>query len=287
MCHINLIFKKDKVPDKKLSRFMNIVSYYSHLANDDGEGYVGIDEKDMCFDKGFNKFYFVNPYWFLATHQRIATSGKGVGNTHPHETKDLILMHNGIISSLGSDEKSDSRVFVDMLQEAYEKQEGKKDVTMAIREVTKQVSGTYSILVVEKATMDVFYFKERLTSMYKVENNDWLIMSTDDKNVKFAKFWFGIKGKIKEVEELYIYDVLNNFKKIRKFEEKPYIYTESKYYSCGGYGKSDYDDDYHYTGKVEQSAYGGEEEWVKDDRRVESSIDHMVSEGRGKYCDFY
>lgn len=288
MCHINLIYKKDRMPDKKLSRYMNVASYYSYLANDDGEGYVGIDAekgKEISFGKGFNKFYFVNPYWFLATHQRIATSGKGVGNTHPHETKDFILMHNGIISSLGSDEKSDSKVFADMLQEAFDKQEeDKKDLTLAIREVTKQVNGTYSILIVEKATMRVLYFKERITDMYKIENKDWLVMSTDEKNVKFAKFWLGIKGKVKSVGELYIYDVLDNFKKIRKFEEQPYVYTESKSSSISGYGRTYYyDEDYHYTGKIVKSAY--DEEWIKDDRV--SGIEKSIEDERRERCERY
>jgi hypothetical protein len=290
MCHINLIFKKNREPDKKLSRYMNVVSYYSYLANDDGEGYVGIDDKDVCFDKGLEKFYFVNPYWLLATHQRLRTSGKGVGNTHPHETKDFVLMHNGIFSSLGSDEKSDSKIFADMLQEEFDKQEeDKKDLTLAIRETTKKVNGTYSVLIIEKATQRVFYFKERITSMYKIENNDWLIMSTEEKNVKFAKFWFGMKTKVKEVEHLYIYDVLNNFKKIRKFEEKPYVYQETKCYPCGGYGRGSiygYDDDYHYTGKVERSAY--DEEWIKDDRLT--GIEESVSNSNGRnyrdFCDY-
>jgi hypothetical protein len=191
---------------------------------------------------------------------------------------------------LGSDEKSDSKIFADMLQEEFDKQEeDKKDLTLAIRETTKKVNGTYSVLIIEKATQRVFYFKERITSMYKIENNDWLIMSTEEKNVKFAKFWFGMKTKVKEVEHLYIYDVLNNFKKIRKFEEKPYVYQETKCYPCGGYGRGSiygYDDDYHYTGKVERSAY--DEEWIKDDRLT--GIEESVSNSNGRnyrdFCDY-
>lgn len=119
--------------------------------------------------------------------------------------------------------------------------------------------------------------------MYVASNNEYLVMSTNENNVKFAKFWFRIKGKIKEVEELYIYDVLNKFKKLRKFEEMPYTYSGG--YGCyGGYSNhrsfgdsrcAGYDDDYHYTGRHVSDSMGNDGDWVKDDRLT---IDDKIPE---------
>jgi len=278
MCHINLVFKKDMVPDKKLAKYMNIVSFYSFQSNSDGEGYLAFDNDEMRTGKSLGKIRYGLPSYLLMTHQRFTTSGKGVDNVHPHETQDLVVMHNGVISTLGDDKKSDTSYYADMLQELYIEHQ---DVTKAVRALALKTRGTYSVVVVEKASSKVFYYKEKSTNMFMTSNDKYLIMSTNENNVKFAKFWFKIKQKVKEVEELYIYDVLNKFKKLRKFEEASYSYAGG--YSGGytGYGKSSHhgfgdtrgsswEDDYHYNGLVATDT-----NWVKDDR---PSIDDKLPE---------
>jgi hypothetical protein len=252
MCHINVIYRKDRVQSRKLAQYMDFASYMSFKYNNDGEGYIGFTGKNLLKqDRSFFKLrYAPDKFWFLASHQRYKTSGDGIDNVHPHETKDLIIEHNGIFYAMGDKEKSDTKKFAEMLQERYEKLSGK--LVDAISELMPEVNGSYSVLVMNKNDRKVYYFKDRATNMYKLEDDKFLIMSTDDDNVGFAKWFFEIEKKVEEVEPYKIYSVLADFKVVGKF--KDYIdmpgygdgYCKSKYgvsYVTGGNRWSDGKDD--------------------------------------------
>jgi hypothetical protein len=209
---------------------MDVVSYNSFRTNDDGEGFWGFQNgKDIKQDRSFFKLrYAPHTYWFLASHQRFKTSGDGLENIHPHETKDLIIEHNGVFYALGDKDKSDTKKFAEKLQEEYDVQGG--DLIKAIGELMPKMNGSYSVLILDKNTKRVYYFKDRATSMYKVENDKYLIMSTDEDNASFGKWFFEIDTKVEEVKPYVIYNILNGFKSVGKFKD----YVDSKTY-CAGY----------------------------------------------------
>jgi len=240
MCNINLIYRKDKTASYKIPELMNIISFYSFVDNNDGEGCVYFLNDDLLIKKSVNKLRYSKPTWFLVSHQRLATSGYNAKNIHPIETKDLLILHNGVIYDFGDEEKSDTYYLAEMLQKHYKKY---KDVSKAVRRITKEIYGSYSVVVIEKKTKKVFYFKNDRTNMFILNSKNYIIMSTERANVSFAKYWLKCVGKIKRVESNYVYDVLNGFKKIRVFEPKTYSCGYSKgWYGCyGDYGYDGYD----------------------------------------------
>lgn len=222
MCNINLAYRKDKKADENLSQFMNFASWQSFQRNKDGEGFFSLSkEGGLMYAKGKRKFRFDDlAGYFLCSHQRLSTSGFGAGMEHPHETKDLLVVHNGIFTGLGDRDKSDTSVYADMLQAEYEKCDG--NIVEAIQKTNKEVSGSFSVVVYDKITEKVYYFKESCTQMYKAENEQYLIMSTNRDNVEFAQFFFNISGDIKSIKPYRIIDILNGWQKVGKFKEKVY-----------------------------------------------------------------
>ena len=223
MCNINLIYRKDRKDLFDLSKYMNTASWASYTSNDDGNGVFALSHAKTTLLKQKNFFTFNKACYFLATHQRLTTSGLSVGNTHPHETSNLILMHNGIFADLGNADKSDSRFYANKLEKAF--QDNGFNLVKAIQEVSLQVGGSYSILVYDKMHKKMYYYKESSTKMFKVEDSRYLVMSTRKDNLEFAKICLGITTKIKEVEPLKIYDLFDNFKEKSSFKEKQYSYV--------------------------------------------------------------
>ncbi len=245
MCNINLILRKDKTHDPKITEAMNTMSFNSFSSNSHGEGYVALNGK-LRYHKSLKKIKYEGSYWFLATHQRFATSGiKDKSNSHPFVTKNLILMHNGIFSGMGNDKESDTAVYSRMLSNSLRKE---KNIIKAIQETNKKVSGSYSVLVF--SDNKVYYYKNASTRMFITQNKDYLIMSTVEENVLYAQWYLGVDGKTNEVDSAMIYDVLDNMKSLAEFEEKPVTYSQSYFNGFKEYGKKkkSYDpyDDYFY-----------------------------------------
>lgn len=227
MCNINLILNKRKTDSFRLSEYMTTVSYNSWKTNNDGEGFIGLGKKGLEIKKGTTKMRYTKPYWFLVSHQRIKTSGKiNIDNTHPHITKNLVLLHNGIFSYLGNEKKSDTKIYIERLDRKYNQKQ--KELIKAIQTLNRKVSGSYSIVIYEKKSKKVYYYKESLTDMYILENKNWLIMSTTKENLEFAKYFFDINAKIREIKPYKIYDIFNGFKEIGTFREKRIYITANE-----------------------------------------------------------
>lgn len=227
MCNINVIFSRKKEDSKIPAEYMNVASWNSWRTNDDGEGYIGFRGDKFMVNKSLNKLRYSKDYWFLSTHQRYTTSGKGFDNTHPHSTEHLILQHNGVFGCLTEEGKSDSRIYTEKLEEAYVKNKG--DIIKAIQEVSKELTGTYSIIVYVKPTGKVYYYKENMTDMYCLKTKRWVVMSTTKENLEYAQFMLRTNKKIKTIRPYMIIDILDNFNVVGKFEEKKsyVVYNES------------------------------------------------------------
>ena len=236
MCNINLIFNKNGKTDKKINEVMNVISYLSFQANNDGEGYLSLNKGEYTTAKSVNKLIYKTPSNLLLTHQRYSTSGLNEENTQPICTKDLIVIHNGVIDDLGTKDESDTTQYSQLLQAEYKKVKG--DLIKAIKNVNLEVTGRYSIFVYEKATGRIVYFKENASNMFILNGKNYLIMSTIKENVEYSKKYLNLKGNIKEVKPLQIYDVLDGFKFISEFKEKiKYTYTTFSDYEYKSWSK--------------------------------------------------
>ncbi len=256
MCNINFIYNKKQKDKIQLAEVMNCMSFNSFLNNKDGEGFIAINEKGKVkTGKSKTKMVFLEASKFLLTHQRLATSGLDEEYIHPHETKSLILVHNGVFSGLAEGEKSDTRVYAERLEEEYKKQKG--DLIKAIQELNSEVSGSYSIVVYEKKTGKAYYYKEFTTNAWMVENKDYFVMSTEKDNVKYAKLYLKM-GKVepKEIEEKIIYDIFDKFKNVGTFEEPKSTYVNyHQSYMNGGQSTLEVNVSRKYTPKKEYPSH--------------------------------
>lgn len=220
MCHINIIYAKTK-HNKKYNELLNVLTFHSYTKNSDGDGFLLVDiNNNTTTLKSRNKIIFDTDalkFKLIATHQRMATSGLKDEYIHPHESNDLILIHNGVLSGLTDGEKSDTRIYTENLQTEYNKT---NDLIQAIKNVNLNVSGSYSILVFNKRNNKAYYFKENSTNMFLIENDHVLIATTSKENAEYARVFLNIENNIKEIEPLKIFDVFDGFKEIDTFTEK-------------------------------------------------------------------
>jgi len=219
MCNINLILRKDKHFSHAIARVMNVMSTMSFATNSDGEGYFGLTKDGWRFNKTVNKIIYKKAYSFLCTHQRLSTSGKNKENNHPHITKNLIVMHNGVFSGYGDDLKSDTAYFSEKLEKNYRRS---RSVIKALQTTLKNFSGSWSLVVMDKNTGRIFYVKEDYTQMWSLSTPEYLVMSTKLWNLKYAKRYLHLKGKIKKVRSYRILDVLNNLTVVKKLNRNQY-----------------------------------------------------------------
>ena len=219
MCNINIIYNKQKKVLNIVPELMNILSWNSFTSNPHGEGYLSLNGK-FEFKKSENKLIFKTPSYFLATHQRFATSGlKDENGSHPHFSDGLYVLHNGIIYGKGNEKESDTEIFTKELGEEYKKNGG--NCVEAIKTICKKTSGSFSILVYEEKTEKMYYFKDGSTKMFIVESEEWMVMSTSESNVIYAKTYLGIEDKVREFRDMELYDIFQD-KYITKLE-KDYI----------------------------------------------------------------
>lgn len=221
MCNINIAVRLDGQNTRILARWMDIASWNSWINNNDGEGYIRqIKNKTIENGRSNNKIDFskYKPCKFLASHQRLTTSGQGENNIHPHDSKNFMLMHNGVFSGLGDDKRSDTYYYLQKLEDYYNQS---NDVAQAIKDVNAIITGSYSILIYHKEKQEFYYYKNSSTSMFSLKTKDYLFMSTSQNNVFFAKELLNSKQNINKVGNNKIYKITNNgLKQIGKFKEQ-------------------------------------------------------------------
>lgn len=206
MCHINIIKRKDEYCDDNINYYMDIVSWNSFSSNDDGEGYIGFTSRKLLVDRSLNKILYKNlgKFHTLITHQRFATSGFNLSNVHPHESKNFILQHNGVFTGLGDKNISDTKCYLDKLEEYYIES---NDIITSIKRLSVEIHGSYSIVLLSKKTNRVYYYKNSSTNMYILEDKNYIVMSTSNNNLKIARILLNIKSKIKEVNPDILYEL--------------------------------------------------------------------------------
>lgn len=97
----------------------------------------------------------------LIIHYRFKTTGTGQINTQPLETKDFILIHNGVFTGLGSSTLSDTLGFAANLASLY----GIANITKKNEEAffqayLEQTAGYWSLFIYSKRTKQLYYFRD-------------------------------------------------------------------------------------------------------------------------------
>lgn len=181
MCNINMVFRKDGRKDKRLSEFMNLMSWYSFQNNNDGEGFI--NEK-FKITKSVNKLIYSGSHKFIISHQRLTTSGRVPEMTQPLENDDYIIIHNGVFKEMGGNLESDTAVYLKKLSE-----KDKDNPINAIKEISKETFGSYSVVLYHKATGKLMYYKNALKDMYIMETEKYRFLSTIKENLDYMKIY--------------------------------------------------------------------------------------------------
>lgn len=232
MCNINIIINKKGKKTREISECMNAVSFNSFLKNSHAEGYF---DESFQVKKAVHKLIYTGEHSLLVSHQRIATSGHNAEMAQPIEIGNFIIAHNGIMSGLGTEELSDTYVLLQELVKEYEKT---KDTVQAIKNITKEHYGYYSIVLYNKLTDELIYFKESQSNMFILDSPEYILMSTLQDNVEYMQKYYNLaKYDISEVEPLKIFN-LRTWESLGTFEKKEYQAKNSS-----GWSKS-YNDSY-------------------------------------------
>ena len=197
MCEIQFVMSHD-INNTEITNFLEMLESGSYI-NQDATGLFTDNGTKWKFrtalyeikDKKSSKLpddIGANCTKFLVGHNRLATTGseKLNKNNHPFETRNFMLVHNGIIGNhdllkgqykLNYEEETDSAIVPRLLELYLVKH---KDIVKTIEEVAEVLSGSYSILLYYKPTKRLFYFKSSGTS--------FSFMKTIDKHGKIAVY---------------------------------------------------------------------------------------------------
>jgi glucosamine 6-phosphate synthetase-like amidotransferase/phosphosugar isomerase protein len=223
---------------------MNAISAYSYLNNPDGDGAILWTSRtaDPLTIKSNAKLHYEGKVCAISTHQRLTTSGEGDNNLHPHERPSFLLQHNGIFSGMGNENKSDTNIFCDMLQE---KIDGGLSELEAIKTLMPTMQGSYSIVYYSKAKKQIWYFRNDATAFYMLSTKSYIIGSTSRNNVIVAAHLLHEDSiGIFTPATGHIYHIGNKVKVVGQFEPYKIIYPEycdTKWLSVNGYYGQFYD----------------------------------------------
>ena len=98
----------------------------------------------------------------LIMHFRKATSGSIITDIQPILHGNFLVVHNGIFSDLGNDEKSDTRDFTELMDYEYSKLKIKsqKQEKKFLDTFIKKPKGYYSMFIYSWKTQHLYYYKK-------------------------------------------------------------------------------------------------------------------------------
>jgi len=190
MCEIEFLYAlgEGKITDNEIKGIGRMLAGGAN-ANDDGFGMF--NESGIYFKKP-EKFEYneanlkmmTDTYvgsQFLVAHARFGTLGTNMeGNTHPVISGDVLLVHNGIIRNddelrkkykIPEKPKVDSYVIAWLLNKEMEKN---PDIGTAVKNVCKELEGTYSVFFYHVERQRLFYFRH-------VSDFNWALMKNAGK----------------------------------------------------------------------------------------------------------
>ncbi len=215
MCNINVVIAKDKKKTNKVTECLNVVTHLSYQSNSDGDGYF---TEGFKVKKSVDKQIIRGNHWLGVSHQRFSTSGKIAEMTQPIESEHFIFVHNGIFrgNNAGDAKVSDSHKVLIAIEDSYE---DTHDLKTTLKLLLKEQDGYWSCIIYDKTTKELLYFKDRTSTMFMVNHEDYILMSTKKINVEYMQKYFGINEEIIEPDPFIFFDMLDNFKELDTHKE--------------------------------------------------------------------
>lgn len=231
MCHINaLIMRKNpKLKDiNNIIAFMQSVTSISFFSNNDADGVYFSNTNEII--KSTNKLNYalfrakIKNNKFILAHQRFSTSGFKEDSNQPLRNEDFILLHNGVLSSLGDKDKSDSvhilEIFINNFNEISNKNKDNKEISrteivkQSIQETFNNRNGSFSIMIFDIIAQKLYYFKNESTKINFFQSKNYLYITTYEDNKNFMHFLGENFNKFK-IKDNKIYEIsINNYVQI-------------------------------------------------------------------------
>lgn len=248
MCNLNVLIRYKKTNEiRKIAGFLMAVTSNSYAYNSDGDGVYfnsGLLVKQKDKINILDYIEQISDSSVIIAHQRLATSGLTTKYTQPFENNDFVMAHNGIINDFLAGEGSDTWGFFNRFIETFEKSDIKdrtERITKSIKELLDKLeNGSYSIIIYDKATNELYYFKNALTNISFYSNSDYMYITTSQSNSTYLTL-FNNKFRELKVKNHCIYKLtLNNEQKIKKVgkihhEEQKKITVNTAFYENNRY----------------------------------------------------
>lgn len=188
MCNLNILIKTKNNP-KNESSFLMATTSHSFISNNDGDG-IFLNNKVVKSKEKINIFNYLKDITkskFILSHQRLSTSGFSEDYIQPFESKEFILVHNGIINDFLKETGSDTHGFFNDFVYYFNSLNGNRDenIVKTIKVLLDKTNGSFSIALFDKKANVIYYFKNRSTSIYFYESKNYLYITTNFQNDKF------------------------------------------------------------------------------------------------------
>ncbi len=305
MCQLTMLHGRSDVVKVMLPN----LTYHNALAsNKDGHGYFVVPKMVWRTIEEGNEIVFKEQYiknleeyigndkqTCIISHVRSASFKfkelVNIENTHPFAVDNIVLMHNGTLSTdeeeLEIDEQIDSVWFINHLAEIVSK---RKLTPAHIAEAMEPFTGKFAFLIVDMLQpTKIFVVKGKTAELFYTTIRDGrnkvlaTAINTGKNNLEFSyvpMYWRAIKGTklvIEEPEELddesiYIYDTKTSVltKTEQKIEEKFTITSTQRMTPVHG----EYNDDGYWMG---QGMHSGYNENYLSTKSVDGMIDKIAN----------
>jgi len=246
MCGIYSICSKDKISFHSFFQALKELEYRGY--DSAGLSYLNINKlvtlkttKNISsLEKKINK---QNKSGLIIGHTRWATHGKPtIKNCHPHVSKNILIVHNGIVENFQELKKSkylrnkkfftdtDSEVISHLIDHFYLNE---KNLSKAVYKVGKIIKGSNAFLCIDKNdTSTLVAYKNKTPLFFGLKKNNQLIFSSDTNAMKvdLNKYYFLKNNEIIVVKNnnFKCYDSSYNLTKINLIKYKKNSLNEDK-----------------------------------------------------------
>lgn len=240
MCNLNILINLKKQPTKNCAFLSGATAVSYRDDNKDGDGiYFDNDVIVRSKDKLnlFNYFENFKNSKLMISHQRHATSGKSEKYTQPFESPHFVMAHNGVLNDYVNKNKSDTFVVFTEFIKLFNKSKGNREkrIIKATEKLFKDEYGNWSVVLYDKKTKNLYYFKDSTTNIKCSINKskDILYLTTKDDNEVFLHIFNEVFEEV-DIDDYTLYRfTFRNKITVKKVVELDQRYTY----------KSDDDDD--------------------------------------------